>query len=95
MGPSLSSVGSKMYCVVGLSETPTSASFKVTAESFDEISNRSGFKPAPYVAKHKWVLAEDISTISKGTWEDYIRQSYELVRDKLPLKVKKIIAADS
>lgn len=83
------SIGGKMFCVVGLDQVPTSASFKVTDEEFDEMSNRAGFKPAPYVAKHKWVLAEDINLMKKTEWKKYLHQSYELVKSKLPAKLKK------
>src|SRR5688572_25741615 len=81
------SVGLKMFCVVGLSESPTNASFKVNEEEYEEMSVRPGFRPAPYMARNKWVLAEDISKINKKDWEAYLRQSYELVRDKLPKKL--------
>ena len=49
------SIGGKMFCVVGLDHLPTTASFKVSDEEFDEMCTRPGFKPAPYVAKYKWV----------------------------------------
>ena len=83
------SIGNKMFCVAGLSELPTSASFKVTDEEFEELSNREGFQPAPYVARYKWVLVQDIQTMSSKEWEQYVRQSYELVKAKLPAKVRK------
>ena len=83
------SVGGKMFCVVGLDQSPVSASFKVTEEEFDEMSSRPGFKPAPYVAKYKWVWIEDIKKMKKTEWKKYINQSYELVKDKLPVKLKK------
>lgn len=85
------SVGEKMFCVVGLDQVPVSASFKVTDEEFDEMSGRKGFKPAPYVAKYKWVFTDDIKNMSKTEWKKYVRQSYELVKSKLPAKVKKQI----
>ena len=80
-----------MFCVVGLSEVPTTASFKVTDEEFDEMSQRPFFKPGPYVAKHKWVFIEDISKMKKTEWKKYIQQSYELVKAKLPAKVRKAL----
>src|SRR5205085_8807212 len=83
------SVGGKMFCVVGLDQNPTSASFKVKDEEFDELSNKPPYKPAPYVAKYKWVLIEDISKMEKTDCNRYIKQSYELVKAKLPAKVKK------
>jgi len=83
------SIGGKMYCVTSVDESPTSVSFKVTPEEFDELSVKDGFKPAPYVAKHKWVLIDDVSRMNKGDWEKYLRQSYQLVKDKLPVKIRK------
>jgi predicted DNA-binding protein (MmcQ/YjbR family) len=83
------SVGQKMFCVVGLSGSPTSASFKVTDEEFEEMSSRTGFKPAPYVAKYKWVWVDDIKRMKRTEWEKYLRQSYEMVKAKLPAKVRK------
>ena len=83
------SVGSKMFCVAGLNQSPTTASFKVTDEEFDEMCDREGFKSAPYVAKYKWVWIDDISRINKTDWKKYIKQSYELVKQKLTAKTKK------
>ena len=83
------SVGGKMFCVAGLNQSPTTASFKVTDEEFDEMCDRDGFKPAPYVAKYKWVWTDDISKMKKGEWKKYIKQSYDLVKAKLPNKIKK------
>lgn len=83
------SVGLKMFCVVGLDETPVSASFKVKDEEFEEMANRPGFKPAPYVAKYKWVLIDDVTRMKKSEWESFLEQSYELVKAKLPAKIRK------
>ena len=83
------SIGGKMFCVIGLDQSPTTASFKVTDEEFEEMSSRPGFKPAPYVAKYKWVFIEDVNKMSKKDWGHYLKQSYKLVKDKLPNKLKK------
>ena len=83
------SIGGKMFCVVGLDQTPTSASFKVNDEEFEEMCNLPGFKPAPYVAKYKWVLIDDINKMNKTDWKRYLKQSYDLVKDKLSAKIKK------
>ena len=83
------SVGGKMFIVIGLGETPTTASFKVRDEEFDEMSIREGFMPAPYLARYKWVFINDIRKLNKVEWKKYLEQSYELVRQKLPVKTKK------
>jgi predicted DNA-binding protein (MmcQ/YjbR family) len=83
------SVAEKMFCVVGLNQSPVSASFKVTDEEFDEMCSRESFKPAPYVARYKWVLIDDINKMSKKEWKKYLTQSYNLVKEKFPVKTKK------
>ena len=74
------SIGGKMFCVAGLDQSPTTASFKVKDEEFDEMCNRPGFKPAPYVAKYKWVWIDDINKMKKKEWKKYLQQSYDLVK---------------
>ncbi len=83
------SVASKMFCVVGLDQQPVTASFKVPDESFDEMCSREGFKPAPYMARHKWVWVDDINRMKKKEWAAHVLKSYELVKEKLPAKMKK------
>ena len=83
------SIGGKMFCVAGLEQSPTTASFKVKDEEFEEMCNRPGFKPAPYVAKYKWVWMDDINKLKKTEWKHYVKQSYDLVKEKLPAKLKK------
>ena len=81
------SVGGKMYCVAAL-DAPFKCSFKVKDEEFEELSNKDGFMPAPYMARAKWVLVTKPSKPNKKRWEDYIQRSYELVKAKLTKKVK-------
>lgn len=83
------SIGGKMFCAVELEQSPTTASFKVKDEEFEEMCNWPGFKPAPYAAKHKWVWIEDINKMKKADWKKYLQQSYDLVKNKLPTKLKK------
>ncbi len=86
------SVGNKMFLVIGIDSSPVTASFKVRDEKFDEISNREYFKPAPYMARNKWVFIEDINKISKKEWAQFIQQSYEMVKLKLPKKLQESIS---
>ena len=82
------SVGGKMFLVAGLEQSPLTASFKVTDEQFEEMSSKPGFKPAPYMAKHKWIYLDDISLMNKKEWKFHINQAYEVVRQKLPKKLQ-------
>lgn len=80
-------IGGKMFMVTGLDESPANASFKAMPEEFEELSNRPGFMPAPYLARYHWVRVADINSLGKKEWEHYVKQSYELVRSKLPKKI--------
>jgi predicted DNA-binding protein (MmcQ/YjbR family) len=79
-------IAEKMFCVTGLNDS-SQISFKVRDEEFEEVSSRKGFSPAPYVARYKWVLA-DTSAMSRKDTEHFIRQSYDLVKAKLPKKLR-------
>jgi predicted DNA-binding protein (MmcQ/YjbR family) len=81
-------VGGKMFLVVVLDQLPTSASFKVAEEDFEAICWQEGFIPAPYLARAKWVQIADIQLINHQEWKNYIAQSYRLIKEKLPKKVK-------
>lgn len=88
------SVGGKMYLVTSPDSVPHTASFKAGDEEFEKLSAMEGFMPAPYMARHKWVLADDISRLSKRDWEKYIPASYALVYARLPAKIKKEIGGN-
>jgi len=87
------SVGSKMFCVMAL-EPPFKCSFKVRDDEFDELSNKDGFMPAPYMARAKWVTVIKASMLQKKEWEQFIRQSYELIKVKLTKKTRMVLGID-
>jgi predicted DNA-binding protein (MmcQ/YjbR family) len=82
-------IGGKMFLVTNPDESPVGASFKCTDEEFEALAARPGFQPAPYLARHKWVYVSDISFLSFREWQHFARQSYELVKAKLPKKIQK------
>src|SRR3954464_5801211 len=76
-------IGEKMFCVTGL-EGPTQISLKVNDEEFEELSVSQDISPALLVARYKWVLVKNPNRFNKKEWEHYIKQSYDLVKVKLP-----------
>jgi predicted DNA-binding protein (MmcQ/YjbR family) len=82
------SIGSKMFCVASL-EPPFTCSFKVKDDEFEELSQQIGFIPAPYMARAKWVMVTKPEVLKLAEWENYIHQSYELVKIKLTKKALK------
>ena len=81
------SVGGKMFCVSSADE-PIQCSFKVPVEQYEELTIRPGFVPAPYLARANWVLITEPSKASRSEWQEFISQSYELVKAKLTKKIK-------
>jgi predicted DNA-binding protein (MmcQ/YjbR family) len=71
-----------------LEDVPAAASFKAEDELFEEMTERAGFIPAPYAARHKWVFVNNISRLTRQEWEQYIAMAYRLVAAKLPTKKK-------
>ena len=86
-------VGGKMFLITSPDEVPVTASFKASEETFDELINIEGFKPAPYLARNKWVHVDNISRLGKKDWQKYLQEAYDLIHSKLPAKVKKEIEA--
>ena len=85
------SVGNKMFCVTGVDAKIGGMSFKCTPEKFDELVELDGIEPAAYVARYKWVHVKDADALKPKEIKDLIAQSYQLVFDKLPPKIKKTI----
>ena len=81
-------VGGKMYAVTPVDPPGLCLSFKVTEEEFAELCERDGVIPAPYSARYHWVALERENAIPVAELKRLIRQSYDLVRAKLPKKIQ-------
>ena len=86
------SVGGKMFCLADL-DTPLRVSFKVPERGIPELTSIAGIIQAPYFARMMWVLSTvvDESILSRHDWEKYLRQSYELVKSKLPKRLRESV----
>jgi predicted DNA-binding protein (MmcQ/YjbR family) len=82
-------IGNKMFTVLALDKSSDHVmSFKCTPEIFAELTERPGIVPAPYVARYHWVALERFDALKNAELKKLIKQSYELVLDKLPNKLK-------
>ena len=83
------SVGDKMFAVAceDNSGRPT-VSFKVDDDRFLELTDRAGFIPAPYLARAKWVLVEDLKQVGDAEMKALLTRSHELVALKLTRKLR-------
>ena len=87
------SIGEKIFCIGSLDDK-FSFSFKVMEEDFDELCNIEGIIPAPYLARYKWVLVQDPNVLPDKKWQEYIKQSYGLIRSNLSKKMLKKLSSE-
>jgi predicted DNA-binding protein (MmcQ/YjbR family) len=89
------SVGGKMFAVIGpggIYGGPRAATwsigFKVDDDRFLEITDIHGIIPAPYMAKHKWVLVQDPKALTDEQLKELVMRSHALIVARLPKKVQ-------
>ncbi len=81
-------VAGKVFCSSN-TKNLDKAAFKVREEELEEMCDRPGIQPAPYGgAKFHWVQVTDFECLDTQEWEHYLKQAYELVREKLPKKIQ-------
>ncbi|TGM96970.1 MmcQ/YjbR family DNA-binding protein [Leptospira yasudae] len=83
------SVHNKMFCVTMIEE-PFTIAFKCNPEDAELLSRIKGIIPAPYLARYDWVQCETLKTLPQKELQQRIRDSYQLVWDKLPAKLRKL-----
>ena len=88
-------IAGKIYCIANLEPgmSPTKISFKCTPETFAELVEIEGIVPAPYMARNHWVSLTEMNALRQAEIKELIRNSYELVLEKLPKKTQAALAA--
>jgi predicted DNA-binding protein (MmcQ/YjbR family) len=81
-------VGGKMFAVAPLEPAPVCLSFKVSEESFAELTERPDIIPAPYLARAQWVALETRDALPTEELARLLRESYELIVAKLPKRIR-------
>lgn len=75
-------VGGKVFAIGGWEKSGQPAfTFKASALNFDVLSERPGFRPAPYLASRgmKWIQHYESSTETDEELEYYLQQSHRIV----------------
>ncbi|HEY5412157.1 MAG TPA: MmcQ/YjbR family DNA-binding protein [Caulobacteraceae bacterium] len=78
-------VGGKMFAVVGPGGT---VSFKVNDIAFEMLVETGAARPAPYLARAKWVLLDDLSSFGEADLRSYLTEAHRIVAAKLPRKLR-------
>jgi predicted DNA-binding protein (MmcQ/YjbR family) len=80
-------VGPKMFAVGSFwGEPGFKIIFKCTPMSFEILGEQPGLRPAPYMASRglKWIQWIDARSVSEEDLKAYLRNSYDMVAEKLP-----------
>ncbi|WP_426340678.1 MmcQ/YjbR family DNA-binding protein [Pseudoduganella sp. S-14] len=85
------SVGEKMFAVMDAKDKDKSISFKVDDDRFLELTDREGIIPAPYLARARWVMVQDLSKLPDAEAKALLKRSHELVFAKLTKKLQREI----
>jgi predicted DNA-binding protein (MmcQ/YjbR family) len=85
-------VGGKMFALTALEPARVWLCLKATPDNFLELTERPGVIPAPYLARAKWIALETREALSVPELEQLLRESYEMIRAKLPRKAQERLA---
>src|SRR6185369_6461265 len=70
-------VGGKMFCLIAPEDHSVGRiSFKSAPEHYEALSRSPGFRPAPYLARAKWVSVDDPSSLTDREMKAYLRRAH-------------------
>jgi predicted DNA-binding protein (MmcQ/YjbR family) len=83
-------VGGKMFCCVAPADHSVGRiSFKSAPEHYDALSRSPGFRPAPYLARAKWVSVDDPRSLTSTEMKAYIKRAHAVIAAGLPKRKQK------
>jgi len=87
-------IGGKMFCLLNLDagEGHGVVSYAAGPERYNDLLEREGLYPAPYMARIFWVAAESWTALRNAEWEQELRSAHEITFSKLPKKVVDALA---
>jgi predicted DNA-binding protein (MmcQ/YjbR family) len=85
-------IGEKMFAITSADSSHSGLALKCTPETFAELIEIDGIAPSAYIGRYHWVRISKMNAITTDELKELIQTSYNLVRDKLPKKVKDSLA---
>ena len=83
-------VGGKMFCLIAPADHSVGRiSFKSQPEHYDALSRSPGFRPAPYLARAKWVALDDPKVLTTAEMKAYLKRAQSVIAAALPKKKQK------
>ena len=84
-------VGGKMFAVMGPNGT---ASFKANDVAFEMLVETGAARPAPYMARAKWVYLDDLGSMPDADLQAYLKQAHAMIAAKLSGKQRRSLGID-
>lgn len=82
-------VGGKMFAVCGASVPKGGFSFKASEIGFEMLTEQGPGRPAPYLARAKWVAFDALDAIPDAEIEAHLTQAHAIVAAGLTKKARK------
>jgi predicted DNA-binding protein (MmcQ/YjbR family) len=84
-------VGSKMFAMIVPDDDgkPCDLWFKSAPEHFEALSRSRGFRPAPYLARAKWVALDQPGVLTPDQLRAYLKRAHAVIAAALPKKKQK------
>jgi predicted DNA-binding protein (MmcQ/YjbR family) len=83
------SVGGKMFATAGVEGDPEPKyTFKTSDIGFEVLTAQGVAKPAPYLARAKWVQLVSPNALDDEDLTAYLKAAHDIVADNLPAGVK-------
>jgi predicted DNA-binding protein (MmcQ/YjbR family) len=81
-------VGGKMFAIIAPDDAgkPSDLWFKSAPEHYDALSRSNGFRPAPYLARAKWVMLDDPTVLTQDQLKAYLKRAHAVIAAALPKK---------
>jgi len=89
-------IGGKLFAAMwDASRKNGGVTFKPSLIAYEILTTQPGLRPAPYLATRgiKWIQRFSDESLSDDELEEYLEQSYLLVREGLPRKVRESLQA--
>ena len=80
-------VGGKMFAVLG--PTEHGVSFKVSDIAFEALTESGAARPAPYMARAKWVRFDHLAAMDEAAAAEWLASAHALVAAKLTRAVRR------
>jgi len=77
-------VGGKMFAATD--GASTNLSMKMSDIAFEALTEAGRGRPAPYMARAKWVMFDDVSSLDAAEVADWLATAHRMVADKLTKK---------